>query len=403
MSFEIEFDYRFDEANFFTPERRAILEQAGDIWSSYIQDDFTPINPGETLPLNINNTQQEITLEEPLDDLLIFVTYSDLSPNENFLAQGSFAANFIVGSDRQERIQGSDFEPWLGKIEFNQAAGDKLFFDPTPETSNDIPVNQQDFLSLALHEIGHVLGIGTSGAFSDQVDNGQFTGELSVQLNQGNPIPLDDEAGHVAEGFTLDPESDALLDQLFSTGERNLPTDLDLAVLADIGYEILADVTPVYRLFQFERGFHFYTTNDDELENIVELSNNGELQYQYENIAYNVLAQDRDSLTGATIDGALPVFRFFNTDTGAHLYTMDQNERDFISANLNNYNFEGEAYYAFATEPEAIATVPLYRMLDTQTGSHLFTSDLDEFDTISATLPQFQPEGDNGVTFYVLG
>lgn len=402
MSFEIEFDYRFDDTNFFTPEKRAILEQAGDIWSSYIQDDFAPIAVGETLSLPVNNTQQDIVLEQPIDDLLIFVKYSDLSPNENFLARGSFAANFIVGSDRQQRIQGADFEPWLGKIEFNQTAGDRLFFDDTPQTSNDIRADQQDFLSLALHEIGHVLGIGVSQAFSDQVENGEFTGEQSVSLNQGNPVPLDEQNGHVQEGFTLDPESDALLDQLFTTGERNLPTDLDLAILADIGYEILADVTPVHRLFQSLRGFHFYTADNNELQDINLGNSNGELQYEYENVAYNVLSQDRDSLTGEQIEGALPVFRFFNQETGAHLYTIEQNERDFIIANLDNYNFEGEAYYAFESPPEAIATVPLYRMLNTQTGSHLYTSDRSEFDTINATLPQFQVEGDEGIAFYVL-
>ena len=141
MSFDIKFDYRFDESNFFTPERRAILEQAGDIWSSYIQDDFTPIPAGETLSFTIDNNRQEIILDEPIDDLLIFASYSDLSDNENFLARGTFTASFIVGSDRQERIQWDDFEPWLGKIEFNRAAGDNFFFDQTPRTDDDIPFN----------------------------------------------------------------------------------------------------------------------------------------------------------------------------------------------------------------------------------------------------------------------
>ncbi len=403
MSFDIEFDYRFDESNFFTPERRAILEQAGDIWSSYIQDDFATIPAGETFSLTINNTPQEIILDEPIDDLLIFASYTNLSSNENFLARGTFSANFTVGSDRQERIEGDDFEPWLGKIEFNQAAGDNFFFDDTPRTDDDIPFDQQDFLSLSLHEIGHILGIGVSEAFFDQVTNEQFTGSQSQNLNDGNPIPLDATTTHIEEGFSLDPHDDALLDEVFTFGNRNLPTELDLAILADIGYEIFAyDQTPVYRFFQFASGFHFYTANETEQQDVIDRSATGELQYDYENVAYNVLAGDRDTLTGAAIEGALPVYRFFNTETGAHLYTMDENEKNIIINTLDNYNFEGEAYYAFANESELIETVPLYRMLNTQTGSHLFTIDRNEFNTIVDTLPQFQIEGDGGVTFHVL-
>lgn len=403
MSFDIKFDYRFDESNFFTPERRAILEQAGDIWSSYIQDDFTPIPAGETLSFTIDNNRQEITLDEPIDDLLIFASYSDLSDNENFLARGTFTASFIVGSDRQERIQGDDFEPWLGKIEFNRAAGDNFFFDQTPRSDDDIPFDQQDFLSLSLHEIGHILGFGVSDAFFAQVTDNQFTGSQSLSLNNGNPIPLDLNHAHIEEDFSLDPQSDALLDEIFTFGDRNLPTDLDLAIFADIGYEILGyDQTPVHRFFQFDRGFHFYTISEAEREDITDRSATGELQYNYENVAFNVLASDTDTLTGASIEGALPVYRFFNTQTGAHFYTMDENEKNVIIDTLDNYNFEGEAYYAFASESAILETVPLYRMLNTQTGSHLFTINRGEFETILDTLPHFNAEGIGGVTYHVL-
>ena len=403
MSFDIKFDYRFDESNFFTPERRAILEQAGAIWSSYIQDDFASIPAGETLSLTINNNRQEIILDEPIDDLLIFASHSDLSPNENFLATGSFMADFIVGSDRQNRIQGDDFEPWLGKIEFNQAAEDRFYFDETPRSDDDIPFNQQDFLSLALHEIGHILGIGVSDAFFDQIVDDQFTGSQSQNLNDGNAIPLDSLGFHIEEGFSLDPQSDALLDEVFTFGERNLPTDLDLAILADIGYEILAyDQTPVHRFFQFASGFHFYTANENERQDVIDRSARGELQYEYENVAYNVLASNTDTLTGVEIEGAIPVYRLFNRETGAHLYTIDENEKNVIISTLDNYSFEGEAYYAFTSESETIETVPLYRMLNTQTGSHLFTIDRNEFNTIADTLPHFQVEGNGGVGFYVL-
>ena len=406
MAFDIKFDYRFDEANFFSDERKAILEQAGDIWSSYIQDEFDSTPAGEILKFSINGVEREVVLDEPIDDLIIFVASTDEeNSNSLTLSEGSYFANFVVGSERAARIQGEDFEPWLGTIEFNAAVEDSFYFDNSPETDDDIPFNKQDFLGLSLHEIGHVLGIGIAPAFNSQVENGNFVGTQSTSLNNNLPVPLDSDRNHIQNGYTLDSDSDALLDKSFTFGERNLPTNLDLAILSDIGYDVIAyDPIPVHRFFQNRRGFHFYTADENEKENIVERSIDGELNYTYENVAYRGLSTNRDALTGETIEGALPVYRFFNRDTGSHLYTMDENEKSYIDGNLSNYSFDGISYYAFESEPQEIETVPLYRMYNTQSGSHLFTTDSNEFNTIknSSDFSHFNVEGNEGITYHVI-
>src|SRR5205085_2440585 len=38
-------------------------------------------------------------------------------------------------------------------------AAQNYFIDPTPETSNDIPSNKADIISVVEHEFGHALGI----------------------------------------------------------------------------------------------------------------------------------------------------------------------------------------------------------------------------------------------------
>ena len=406
MAFDIKFDYRFDEANFFTDERKIILEQAGDIWSSYIQDEFDSTPAGEILRFSIDGVEQEVILDEPIDDLIIFVSSTDReNSNSLTLSEGSYFANFVIGSERETRILGEDFEPWLGTIEFNAAIADSFYFDDSPETDNDIPFNKQDFLSLTLHEIGHVLGIGIAPAFNNQVENEKFVGTASTSLNNNLPVPLDNDHNHIQDGYTLDRDSDALLDKSFTFGERNFPTNLDLAIMSDIGYDIVAyDAIPVHRFFQNQRGFHFYTADENERENIVERSIDGELNYVYENVAYRGLSTNIDALTGETIEGALPVYRFFNRDTGSHLYTMDENEKSYIDSNLDNYSFDGISYYAFESEPQDVETVPLYRMYNTISGSHLFTTDDNEFNTIknSSDFSHFNVEGNEGVTYYVI-
>lgn len=406
MSFDIKFDYRYDTTGFFTEERKVIVEQAKDIWSSYIQDEFDSIPAGEVLKFTINGVEQEVTFDEPIDDLVIFISSVELDSGDLTLGEGAFFANFQLGSDRQDRIQGDDFEPWLGTVEVNANAEDRFYFDPTPETDDDIPSNRQDFLSLMIHEIGHILGIGTANAFENQVENNAFAGTQSISVNNGQPIPLDEDLDHIEDGHTIAPgDSDAALDKSFTFGERNLPTDLDLAILSDIGYEILAyDAVPVHRFYQYQGGFHFYTSDENERSTIYELSIDGELTYNYESVSFRALASDKDSLTGATIEGAVPVYRFFNRENGAHLYTIDENEKNHIINKLNNFSFDGVSYYAFAEEPQDIETVPLYRLHNTQTGSHLFTTDFNEFNTIanSSDFAHFNVEGNEGITYYVI-
>ena len=162
------------------------------------------------------------------------------------------------------------------------------------------------------------------------------------------------------------------------------------------------ELTKVTRFHQYEKGFHFYTADDNENSVIQERTANNELKYNYEGESFTALSSDLDSLTGEVIPGAEEVYRFFNNDTGAHLFTMDVNEKDYILDNLDNYTLEGVAYYAFEAQPENIETVPVYRMLNNQTGSHLLTSDRNEFESIQKNLPHFSVEAANGVAFYVM-
>jgi Ca2+-binding RTX toxin-like protein len=85
--------------------------------------------------------------------------------------------------------------------------------------------------------MGHVLGIGSSPAFDERVNEDLFfEGETASALNNGEPIPiLPRDESHIEEGFTLSDEIAPLLGPGVGDG---LPTVLDLAILKDIGYEI---------------------------------------------------------------------------------------------------------------------------------------------------------------------
>ncbi len=290
---KIEFNYRFDNNGFFDdPQAREALEKAGEIWSNLINDDFENVPAGVEFTVQNPQTGENeiVVLDEEIDDLLIFVGASP-TPFENqnlgetgsrtedlqgssaseeeshssncccslclnqtrnnseertedlgLLARAKYDGVDIVADVFQRRISGNfrgegvvtgDFEPWVGAISFTTTPPQDREWDFSLE-AEDLDSEKFDFISVALHEIGHILGIGTTPTFDDIGEGGTFDGFNALKVSNGEGIPLESDLGHVVDGFS---DSSVLLDPILNTG-RNLPSDIDLALLADIGYEI---------------------------------------------------------------------------------------------------------------------------------------------------------------------
>ncbi len=232
--FNIELDYRFDSTGFFDDlDRRAALAAVAEIWESFIQDDFTNVPAGISFAVENPTTGETemVVLDAEIDDLLIFVG-ARLLPGNTRAQAGPDGVN-AVGSIFSNRLQGSNFEPWVGSMTFAQEAN--WFFDLTPETDDDIPFGQSDFITTALHEIGHILGIGIADIFQEIGAGAAFDGFNAIAVNGGDPIPLESNLVHVQDGFL---NNTVLMDPRIAAGTRKLPTQVDLALLADIGYEI---------------------------------------------------------------------------------------------------------------------------------------------------------------------
>lgn len=247
--FKIQFDYRFDTNQWFTPARRAILESAARIWETIIQDDFPAVPAGEGFSVfnpqpvfstfdTYTFTTENLALGEPIDDLVIFVSAGNIGMGAlgGILGLGSPAVP-RPGSSLTDRYTGDPFQPWAGSIFFNTAID--WFFDPTPNSADDLLTRQSDFLSTALHEIGHLLGfIGSVNAFSRLTVNQAFTGRNAISLNGGNPIPLSEDGSHIQFSPIWNPVGKVLMETQQPRGGRQLPTRLDLAILDDLGYSI---------------------------------------------------------------------------------------------------------------------------------------------------------------------
>lgn len=86
-----------------------------------------------------------------------------------------------------------------------------------------------------------------------------------------------------------------------------------------------------------------------------------------------------------------PIFRFYNATTGAHFYTQNSAERDFVIAANAAFRYEGIAFHAYA-EPVVGATVPVYRFYNRASGSHFYTAYESEKAWVQSN-PQFNYEG----------
>jgi hypothetical protein len=147
-------------------------------------------------------------------------------------------------------------------------------------------------------------------------------------------------------------------------------------------------VFDIFRFFNTQTGTHFYTASETE-RNTVQTTLP---QFNFEGNLFDSNALE------ANTTGEIPVFRFFNTQTGTHFYTASTTERDSIIANLPQFNFEGTAYQAYSDAD--IERAPLYRFFNTQTGTHFYTASETERANVIANLPQFNFEG---IAYYVGG
>ena len=151
------------------------------------------------------------------------------------------------------------------------------------------------------------------------------------------------------------------------------------------------EIYSVYRFFNTDTGAYFYTSDTDERNFI----HNNLFNYTYEGISYTGAEFQAFSAVVPPPEPSpadpVSVHRYLNTSTGTHFYTTDENEREFIDRELNNFSYEGTVFNAHNLQVEG--SVPIYRFYNSDTNVHFYTPSTVEKDNVLDELPSFNYEG----------
>jgi Repeat of unknown function (DUF5648) len=236
------------------------------------------------------------------------------------------------------------------------------------------------------YEISEYSGLETNIADGVALSNTiQGDGDDEDQFIDGEPY---DVTMGYSNSFVLEPGASLTYDTATFFGS---------GIPEDVGSTLPINEDPtevdVYRFLRTDTQTQFYTTTEIERETVLETLP----QYELEGLSFVGAAppaEGEDPLTGTS-----PIYRFFNTSTGIHLYTADENERAYVENNLDNYVAEGTPYYGYDTQVEG--TVPLYRFYNAELDAHFYTPSTEERDFFLQS-PDYEPEGGgDGIAFYV--
>jgi hypothetical protein len=270
-------DYSYDSQGFFNnATAKATLEKAAADLSAILTDSFSPIvvpqdfisqPPGAPYPLTTTwdwdikfnnpgvNGGPEVTIVEPTftaDEFRIYAGGRSLSGSTLGVGgPGGVEYEFDSAywtSDKDEidaitsgfdvqrnRGQTAGFAAWGGTITFDNDPGTNWHYDWQTDPSS----GESDLYSVAIHELMHALGWGTSSEWN-ALASGGFSGP-AVVAEYGGAAPI--TGGHWGYGTmsTVLRDGDAqeaAMDPDLTTGTRKVLTDLDVAALDDIGWDI---------------------------------------------------------------------------------------------------------------------------------------------------------------------
>lgn len=251
----VQIDYTYDTNNFFnTTAKRELMQDAADLVADHFNDSLAAITPGSG-----NTWQAEFShpstgaltavpnLSVPANTIILYVGSRDL-PTGGELGYGETGGWYAAGTQAwidtvwargqsgALALPATDFGPWGGAITFD-SVGTSWFFG---STTSGMTATQADFMSVAAHEVAHVLGFGTADSHFDRIGTAHTGARSVAHYDPGTAsVPVTSDHTHWADG-TMDDGAETAMDPTLTLGTRKFLTALDYAGLVDVGWELVS-------------------------------------------------------------------------------------------------------------------------------------------------------------------
>lgn len=325
---KIRIDYSLDTGGFFSganQSRRSLLQFAADSLVSRFSDDLAAISPGgynQWMPSVFHPSQGPsgqlagtITplsenLAVPANEIIIYAGARDLpgasrgvggpgsyqfpaqqitcptqAECDRILAEIEAFKDVVRGRGEPGALASpqTDVAPQVGSVSFD--TGTDWHFGTTPD---NIQPGQVDFLSVAIHEIAHVLGFGITNtnaitSWANLTSSGAFSGPKARAAYVGNGnVPV---AGNHWAASVLDSNGQAtLMAAQIQTGTQQLFSTLDFAAMDDLGWDLVGTSTTVTAEHRYPDDGNY------PVEVILKGSSAGELTYPVSEVAVTNVA-----------------------------------------------------------------------------------------------------------------
>jgi hypothetical protein len=260
---DIQFDFSYDASSFFSsnPDSIAALNAAASVFETRFADNLAAItssgpNHFSTLFFNPSSPGVNVTLSNQSvasDVIRIYAGAADLGGSTlgiggpggyNCSGSGSFCGtatqrgqgetqNLYDGNGVLLSRDAVDVAPWGGSISFDNASTNWYF----GLTTASLGSSGYDFYSVAVHELAHVLGFGTSDSFEARTFGTHFVGAGT------GTVALSADLGHWADGTPSlynGSSQEAAMTPRIANGTRKNFTNLDFAAMQDIGWQVTA-------------------------------------------------------------------------------------------------------------------------------------------------------------------
>lgn len=252
----VKLDYRYDNTNFFGDQaRRDLLQATIETVVSRFTDTLAAIRPQGT-------NRWDATFRDPRNGNRISITNPTIAANEIVIyvgarnmpgaqiGEGSFGGYSVSAQVSNLRAwenavkargepgavgdetSATDTGPWGGSIAFDTSA--KWHFG---ETEEGLDFDENDFVSVAMHEFMHVLGFGSADSFDRLVTSTGFAGSRAKAVDPGSGNVAMNGDGHFADSVTIDGFK-TLMNATIVTGTRTPLSRIDVAAMDDIGWTI---------------------------------------------------------------------------------------------------------------------------------------------------------------------